>query len=71
MSENRSATSPIVWRRSSRCSSGACVEVAMAGDTVYIRDSKQEDGPTLQFDASEWEAFRLGVIAGDFTLGRA
>jgi len=31
-----------------------------------IRDSKNPDGPKLYFTPAEWEAFRLGVIDGEF-----
>jgi hypothetical protein len=61
---NRSAT--LAWRRSSRCESGSCVEVALAGDGVAIRDSKHPGGANLLFTRGEWEAFVEGVRAGDF-----
>jgi len=36
-------------------------------DRLYvIRDSKNPDGPKLYFTPAEWEAFRLGVIDGEF-----
>jgi hypothetical protein len=31
------------WRRSRRCSSGACVEVAVDGGTVGVRNSTEPD----------------------------
>jgi hypothetical protein len=46
------------WRRSSRCDSSACVEVAWAGPTtVWVRDSEDPDGPVLEFDPQAWEQF--------------
>ncbi len=54
------------WRRSSRCGSGACIEVAFAGEHVYIRDSKNSGRSPLKFTADEWAAFRDGVLAGEF-----
>ncbi|MGC9666722.1 DUF397 domain-containing protein [Planosporangium sp. 12N6] len=47
------------WRKSRRSSNdGACVEVAddLAG-VVYVRDSKDPDGPVLAFEPDAWRAF--------------
>jgi hypothetical protein len=62
------ASSPLVWRRSIRCDSGACVEVAFGGGGVAMRDSKESDGPILTFTRGGWASFVAGVRAGDFNL---
>ena len=55
------------WWKSSFSSQGDCVEVAFAGrDQVFVRDSKDPDGPVLQFSLSEWAALAAGVKAGEF-----
>jgi len=54
------------WRRSRRCSHGACVEVARIEDGYLVRDSKNPGGAYLAFTDQEWEAFMDGVKAGDF-----
>ncbi|MGI9000216.1 MAG: DUF397 domain-containing protein [Pseudonocardia sp.] len=57
------------WRKSSRSSGGAdnCVEVAEAGDSYALRDSKQHGhGPILTFTHAEWAAFVEGVKLGEF-----
>ena len=54
------------WIRADLCENGSCVEVAPAGDGVAMRDSKDPDGPMLQFTRSEWAAFLGGAKAGDF-----
>jgi hypothetical protein len=54
------------WRRSSRCGSTACVEVAKVEDQYLIRDSKNPDAAALAFTADEWKAFVEGVNAGEF-----
>ncbi|GIG63992.1 DUF397 domain-containing protein [Phytomonospora endophytica] len=49
----------IVWRTSSRSNSGGgqCVEVASAGATIAIRDSKDKGGPILTCDRATWVGF--------------
>jgi hypothetical protein len=68
------AVSRLEWRKASYSSSngGACVEVALAGDTVAVRDSKGLEGPRLAIARSDWNAFTralkadgaCGLIAG-------
>lgn len=55
------------WRRASGCDSNTCVEVAYAGD-VLVRDSKDPDGPWLNFSPQVWSAFLANVRAGEFDL---
>jgi hypothetical protein len=57
-----------VWLKSKHCDSNACVEVALIGQDVALRDSKDPDGPVLCFTKQEWDAFTAGVSAGDFVL---
>ncbi|WP_371496186.1 DUF397 domain-containing protein [Kitasatospora sp. NBC_00374] len=33
---------------------------------VPVRDSKNPDGPVLQFPSTAWQSFITGVRAGDF-----
>lgn len=47
-------TSVSVWRKSSRCESGACIEVAGGG---LVRDSADPDGPVLKVGPVAWTAF--------------
>ncbi len=58
-----------LWRTSTLCNNGTCVEVAFIDDGgVAIRDSKNRQGPVLQFGSAEWEAFVGGVHRGEFDL---
>jgi hypothetical protein len=54
------------WRRSSRCASSSCVEVAAVNDEVLLRDSKNPEVPPLSFTREEWTAFVGGVKLGEF-----
>jgi hypothetical protein len=46
---------------------GTCVEVAVAGAWVGVRDSKQHGrGPVHAFPPPEWSAFLAAVRAGEF-----
>jgi hypothetical protein len=58
---------PGTWRKSSYSWQVNCVEVRPAGDGgVQFRDSRDPDGPVLDFTAAEWEAFLAGAKAGEF-----
>jgi predicted secreted Zn-dependent protease len=58
--------SSVVWKKSTASDSGACVEVARLESVTMLRDSKDPAGPQLSFTAREWEAFLIGVRAGEF-----
>ncbi|MEV1286955.1 DUF397 domain-containing protein [Micromonospora sp. NPDC049679] len=58
------------WRRSRRCDSNTCVEVASAGAAVAMRDGKDPDGVILVFSRDDWAAFVAGLRAGDFDADR-
>lgn len=56
------------WVKSSFCSAGGCVEVAMQGMRVVVRDSKAPDAGSLSYTRDEWQAFVAGVKRGEFDL---
>lgn len=45
-----------------------CVEVALNGPSVKVRDTKNRGGGTLTFNHKEWDAFVKGVKLGEFDL---
>jgi Domain of unknown function (DUF397) len=54
------------WRKSTRSGDSAeCVEVALLGDHVGVRDSKDPTGPALLFPVPVWRAFVAAVKSGD------
>ncbi|MEU8006469.1 DUF397 domain-containing protein [Catellatospora sp. NPDC049111] len=62
------AKTAVSWRKSKRCDTTACIEVAMIDSNIALRDSKNPEGPVLQFTREEWDAFVAGVEAGDFVF---
>jgi hypothetical protein len=61
----------VAWKKSSFSgASGDCVEVVEDLDDglIYVRDSKNVDGPQLIFNRGEWQAFLDGAKAGEFDL---
>ncbi|SDQ99443.1 DUF397 domain-containing protein [Thermostaphylospora chromogena] len=59
--------SQAIWRKSSRSGNGGnCVEVAVVGDTIGVRDSKRPADGILAFGSREWRAFIMGVKDGEF-----
>lgn len=53
-----SAADP-AWKKSSASGNadGECVETAMAGDKIMVRDSKNPTARPLVFSRDEWKAF--------------
>lgn len=60
------ATASTRFRRSSRCDSATCVEVAI-GDQVLVRNSTEPE-LVAQFTRDQWGAFLAAVEAGEFSL---
>lgn len=56
----------LVWRWATGCGGGTCVEVALIGDEVLVRDGKDPSGPILRYSLDEWAAFAEGVRRGEF-----
>jgi len=56
----------MLWRKSPYSGGGQdCVEIAsLPGAGIAVRQSKDPDGPVLEFTAPEWAAFVNGVRDG-------
>jgi len=55
------------WRKAQRSmNNGDCVEVAPANGQIFVRDSMNPGGPTLEYPANAWRRFlaeaRLGSL---------
>ncbi|MFF7588722.1 DUF397 domain-containing protein [Kitasatospora purpeofusca] len=59
---------PVSWRKSSYSGNGGnCVEIAPDFvDFLPVRDSKDPEGPTLNFPTDAWRSFVAAVQAGEF-----
>jgi hypothetical protein len=56
-----------MFRTSSFCTLGNCVEVGRTADgAVLVRDTKDRAQEALAFTDEEWAAFVAGVKAGEF-----
>lgn len=54
------------WRKSTRSKDGECVEIARVDGLVGVRDSKDQGGPVLAFEAGTFGAFLEDVKRGAF-----
>jgi hypothetical protein len=50
------------WRKSTRCATSTCVEVAKVAGVVLVRDSK-DPGAVLRFSESDWTGFLDRIVA--------
>lgn len=53
----------LAWRKPARCDSNQCVEIAVKGGEVLIRNSEVPD-VYLAFPRGEWHAFLRGLREG-------
>jgi hypothetical protein len=49
------------WRKSRRSDSGGCLEIALDGGMVLLRDSKRPAGPILSISPRAWAALLAQV----------
>jgi hypothetical protein len=57
------------WRKSTKSgSNGQCVEVARVDEAIWVRDSKDPNGPVLKFTEAGWDAFLDGASKGEFNV---
>jgi hypothetical protein len=54
-----------IFRKSSFCASGECLEVGQRKDLIILRDSTRPRGTLLHYDAGAWRFFVDQVKAGE------
>jgi hypothetical protein len=59
----------IVWQVSSKSNGSNCVEVALDGQAMLVRDSKNRSGAILSFKPSIWKVFIEEIKNGQHSLG--
>ncbi|MER5401423.1 DUF397 domain-containing protein [Streptomyces sp. NPDC002599] len=59
MKANAERTAGLTWVKSSYSAGdgGQCVEVAVSGSVVFVRDSKRPDETVLDVSADQWTLF--------------
>jgi hypothetical protein len=57
-----------VWRKSIRCESQQCVEVAQVGTRMAVRNST-EPGRLVIFGAEAWQSFMITLRNGEWHNG--
>ena len=58
------------WRTARRSAgNGACVEVSAVGLRVLVRDSKDQNGPVMQYPGIAWQAFLANAKKGRLDPG--
>jgi len=71
MSSNDLKVSSLQWRKARRSAgNGACVEVSPAGGQILIRDSKDRNGPVMEYSERSWHIFIVGAKTGRFDPDR-
>ena len=70
-SESGSELNDLVWRRSRRCDTNACVEIARLepGSGVAMRNSQTPREAILHFPPAAWTDFVEAVRRGEFDRG--
>jgi hypothetical protein len=60
-------TGPVWIKSSLSYANGNCVEVSDQPEgTIGVRNSREREGPVLNFTVDEWQAFIGGVLNGEF-----
>jgi len=57
--------SQVLWRKCIVCAGGECLEVAILGERVLLRSSR-DPGLQLRLTHAEWREFVVGVRDGEF-----
>jgi Domain of unknown function (DUF397) len=57
------------WQKARRSvNNGACVEVASVSRQIFVRDSQDQNGPTMRYSKASWKVFLADVKKDQFDL---
>ena len=56
------------WTKSTKCTSETCLEIAISGDNVYLRNSNDLTGECLVCNAGDWRSFLAGARNNEFDI---
>ena len=56
------------WTRSSYCADTTCIEVAVSGEQVWLRDGKNVAAPAIEFSLDEWDIFIDSISSVIYTF---
>jgi len=68
--ESEAFGNELEWRSASRCGGGNCVQVALVGDRVALRDSKNPGHGMIVYSRQEWREFVSAIKAGIHDMTR-
>jgi len=58
------------WRKShASADQGACVEIAVVGSSVLVRDSRNENSAALGFTFGQWQELMRRIRNGELDRG--
>jgi hypothetical protein len=66
VAKNENPPAGASWRKATASGSNGCVEITDTAAHVWVRDSKDRQGPVLFFSRREWTAFLDGARNGEF-----
>ena len=59
----------VSWRKTSySAGNGECVEASYGQNDIGVRDSKNPDGPNLQYPVAAWRSFLAATKLGNFDV---
>jgi hypothetical protein len=56
---------PGAWYKSGFCQNGECAEIAVQGEEILLRSSREPER-VVYLAAAEWQALVKGIQAGEF-----
>jgi hypothetical protein len=55
----------LIWRKSSKCEGGNCLEVSDSGHEIQVRNSTFPDVAVIKVSRHDWGLFLRGIVNGE------